>query len=312
MKLNAQMVKAAGKKLMTTKAGLKLAKHSPDILIFFGIGGIVGGTFLGCKNTLKVPELMEEHESKIQELKHTREMLGTDKEKTDSYAWDYKQEVAARYLKTGKEFLKLYSPTIALTTTGICCIMGSHNIMKKRNLALTAAYNLMAGHFSEYRGRVKDELGEEKDAYFYGGVDRQEFEYLDPGNGKGKPKTVKDSTIIVDPNKVSKYAKYFDDASRNWCPQAEYNYMFLKAQQQIANDMLHSNGHLFLNEVYDMLDLPRTSEGAIVGWVIGQGDDFVDFGFMNADNPNARDFINGYNPVVLLDFNVDGIIYDLI
>ena len=92
--------------------------------------------------------------------------------------------------------------------------------------------------------------------------------------------------------------------------------MFLRAQQQYANDKLIAQGHLFLNEVYDMLGLPRTKAGAIVGWVYDDnnavGDNFVDFGIYDVHRETARDFVNGYERSILLDFNVDGVIYDLI
>ena len=90
------------------------------------------------------------------------------------------------------------------------------------------------------------------------------------------------------------------------------NLFFLKAQQTNANVQLTVRGHVFLNEVYDMLGLPRTAAGAIVGWVRGNGDDVIDFGIWDNNDINS-DFVNGYNrSKILLDFNVDGVIYDII
>ena len=92
--------------------------------------------------------------------------------------------------------------------------------------------------------------------------------------------------------------------------------MFLKDQQRYANDILKSKGHLFLNEVYDMLSIPRTKAGQVVGWIYDEkhpvGDNFVDFGIYDIYNERARDFVNGYERTILLDFNVDGNILDMI
>jgi hypothetical protein len=64
-----------------------------------------------------------------------------------------------------------------------------------------------------------------------------------------------------------------------------------------------------------MLGIDRSKAGSVVGWVItkeGTGDNFIDFGVFDGDNPRARDFVNGREGSILLDFNVDGVIYDKI
>ena len=91
--------------------------------------------------------------------------------------------------------------------------------------------------------------------------------------------------------------------------------MFLKQQQSYANDLLKSRGHLFLNEVYDLLGIQRTKAGNIVGWIYDEknpvGDNFVDFGIYDINRPKNRDFVNGYERTIILDFNVDGDILSL-
>lgn len=309
MKLNLSLIKSVGYKLSGTKIGMKVIKHSPEILMGLGVTGIVTGTVLACKSTLKVPDLMESHHNDIYDIKHTRYMVGSDTDK--DFGYSYRKEITQRYLKTGATLVKLYSPAISIGVTGLACVLCSHDILKKRNLALTAAYNVVAGHFSEYRGRVRDEFGIDKDRYFFGGETEEEIEVENP-NPKSKKK-IKQKARVLDPNGISQYARYFDDASREWQTTPEYNLMYLKAQQAYFNNILHARKHVFLNEVYDALDIPRSKEGAVVGWVLSDdGDNFIDFGFMNQDNPAAMDFINGYTNTVLLDFNVDGVIYDLI
>ena len=85
------------------------------------------------------------------------------------------------------------------------------------------------------------------------------------------------------------------------------------------NRKLDLNGYVFLNDVYRALGFESTPYGAVVGWYKSKNmdemsgrDGFVDFGIFNPDNERARAFVNGYERSILLDFNVDGIIYDLI
>ncbi|MCA1800666.1 MAG: DUF6353 family protein, partial [Actinobacteria bacterium] len=109
------------------------------------------------------------------------------------------------------------------------------------------------------------------------------------------------------------YARYFDEGSTVWSRERDYNRLRIRAIQNYANDMLKARGHLFLNEVYDELGLPRSRAGAVVGWVMSKsGDNFVDFGIYNQENERARAFVNGQEQSILLDFNVDGVIYDLL
>lgn len=117
----------------------------------------------------------------------------------------------------------------------------------------------------------------------------------------------------IEDHGLSIYARWFDDGCVGWTKDPEYNLAFLEAQQKYANNMLQTRGHIFLNEIYDLLGIPRTKAGAVMGWVDDKdhpGDiNYVDFGLYSERN---RDFINGFENTVLLDFNVNGNILDLI
>lgn len=112
-------------------------------------------------------------------------------------------------------------------------------------------------------------------------------------------------------NCISDYARFFDEVCSGWSKDPEYNLMFLRSQEQYANDLLRAKGHLFLNEVYDMLGIPRTKAGQVVGWCVKSPfyDGYVDFGINDERN---SDFVNGNTNVALLDFNVVGNILDMI
>lgn len=108
------------------------------------------------------------------------------------------------------------------------------------------------------------------------------------------------------------YAKVFDEKNQYWSTNPKTNLMFLKLQEMYANDLLRSKGHVFLNEVYDMLGFPCSSKGQVVGWTYNKhpfGDNCIRFDIYNDRNSK---FINGAENVAFLDFNVDGCILEFI
>ncbi len=292
----------------TGRTGLVLKKYSPEILMGAGILGIVGSTVLACKATLKLEDIIDDAKNTLDTIDSTLESGEYSEQYNEE---DAKKDKAIVYVKTGVELVKLYAPAISLGVVSIACLMGSHNIMKKRNVAVVAAYKAVEESFANYRRRVVEEFGKDKDEEYRYGIVRTE-ETITETNKDGKKTKVKKTVDRLDPNHISQYARFFDECSPNWSKTPEYNLLFLKAQQNYANDLLKARGHLFLNEVYDMLGIPRSQAGAVVGWVLDKdNDNFVDFGIYNGDE-RGRAFVNGDERSILLDFNVDGVIYDLI
>ena len=279
---------------------LKVQKFSPQILLGVGIAGLVGTVVLAARATLHLEEAVYETAEDLELVKDTEYETG----KRDG------KGIAVVYAKAGLRFGKLYGPATLLGLASISAIVGGHGILMSRNAGLIAAYTLLDESYKTYRGRVREELGEDKDKRFFGGIIEDRVEYEDADG-----KTHRRTTVTVDNvnEGTSIYAKWFDETSPNWCDSKLYNMTFLKGVQNMANDKLHSQGYLFLNEVYEMLGIPRTKPGQVVGWVSGvRGkDDFVDFGLYDPESRGARDFVNGYEKNILLDFNVDGVIWDL-
>lgn len=290
------------KNAVTSKVGRQILigqKHSPTLFFAGGVVGVVTTTVLACRATLKLEEVLEEAEN-------LREQANTLEHKDYSEA-DRKQDHARITIRTAGKVTKLYAPAIAVGVVSIAALTGSHVVLSKRNAGLVAAYSALDKGFSEYRERVRDELGDNKDQEFRHGVETKS-NIIDSEDGK---ETVEQK--VVPKGLPSVYARFFDDTSTSWSREAEYNRYFLSCQQNYANDLLRARGHIFLNEVYDMLGLPRNKAGAVVGWVMNKdGDNFVDFGIFNGDLFKNRDFVNGREGSILLDFNVDGVIFDQI
>ena len=307
MKMN-ELVKSATR--MVHKVGFKLKKHSPEILVVTGVTGVVVSSVMACKVTTKAGDILAAHNREMDKI-HRASAL----KKPEYTAEDVKKDTFITYAQTAVKFIKLYGPSVALGVTSITCILGGHNMLRKRNVALAAAYTAVDKGFKEYRGRVVERFGEELDKELRYGIKAKEFVETTT-DSKGKEKTVTKTVNVADPNEYSDYARVFDNGSYGWSKDAESNLFFLKQQQTWANDVLQSKGHLFLNEVYDMLNIPRTKAGQVVGWIYDKehptGDNFVDFGIYNLNIEKARDFVNGYERSIVLDFNVDGPILDLI
>ena len=287
--------------LKVARTALVLQKNSPSILFGVGVAGVVATAVLASKATLEVDGVLMQHEAQIAKIKKAGTL------QPEQYDDDAAQrDTIVVYSKTVGSLVKLYAPTVICGLVTIACLTKSHNILSDRNAGLAAAYAIVDKGFKEYRKRVEKEFGTEKDLEFLHGV--EEREYIEEGKQGHKVVVEKVARREGFP---SVYAKFFDEVNPSWQRNPDYNYVFIKARQQYANDMLKSRGHVFLNEVYDMLGMERTSAGAVVGWVLGNGDDYIDFG-MYDDRPAARDFVNGREPSILLDFNVDGVVYDKI
>ena len=292
-----------------TKNGVQ--KHSPEILAGVGVVGVVASTVMACKATMKLNDILEESKETRNKI---REVESNPRYEEQYSHEDAKKDLTINYTQTGLKIAKLYAPAVILGSASLGCLLASNDILRKRNAALSAAYMTVDKSFKEYRQRVVDRFGEEVEKEIRYNIKAEEVTST-VVTEDGSETTVTETVKTMDPNLYSDYAKFFDEASPYWQKDPEYNLMFLKSQQQYATDLLRARGRLFLNEVYDMLGIEKTKAGQIVGWVYNPenpiGDNFVDFGIFDMSKERVRAFVNGYEPNILLDFNVDGNIWDL-
>lgn len=281
---------------------LHAQKNSPHLLFGVGVVGVVATAVLASKATLKLDEVLNDTQKDLEMAKLVLEDNSDNERYTED---DYTKDVLLIQVKGAVKVAKLYAPALIAGGLSVAALTGSHVILTQRNLAVTAAYAALEKGYREYQQRVINELGEDRERELrYETVEKSTKTTVD-----GKSKTTKS---LVPSGEHSMYARFFDEYNKNWCQTPEYNRMFLQSQQNWANELLKARGHVFLNEVYDMLGLDRSKAGQVVGWVNnGSGDGYIDFGLFQ-DNERARMFVNGLEPSILLDFNVDGVIYDKI
>lgn len=306
-KISTSAAKFAGKAEFTIK------KNSPEILLGAGIVGFVGTVVLACRATCRADEVLEFHRRKIKDINDAKEIADADPEGEMSYDVEiYRQDKAIRYLKTTGSLAKLYAPTIAVGTLSLACILTSRNIMQKRYLGVVAAYNGLSAAFEEYRKRVRDEYGEGLDKHFRYGTTYDELPVYDENGKKTKEKEQVEKTETGMVMQTDDSCRFFDSSNPNWDKNPTFSMMWLRGQQNILNDILHTRGHVFLNEVYDALGFPHTPQGAVLGWIDGEGDDCIDFGLYDPNKESVRRFVNGVDNVIMLEFNHDGVIWDKI
>lgn len=294
--MNLTMIKNA----LTSKVGrqiLSTRKHSPAILFVAGTVGVVATVVVASRATLKLDEVLAVAEKEL-ELARTTDHPRYSEE-------DRAQDLVKIKIRAAGKVVKLYAPALAIGVASIAALTGSHVLLNRRNAGLMAAYAALDRGWREYRSRVVGEYGADKDNEFrYGFEEREIVEETKTGP---VTKTIK----RVGAEGASIYAKYFDEGSPNWDKRSGYNLMFLRSIQAQMNNKLHAEGYVFLNEVYEALGIKRTSEGQQVGWVLdgGNSDNYIDFGCFDGTKQEFRDFVNGWNSAILLDFNVDGVIF---
>lgn len=306
MEISNKLTRAFGK----TK--LKVKKYSPEILVVAGCIGVVGTVVSACKATTKLSAVLDEGKKNIDQLHDYVDTHGYSEEYTEQ---DGKKDLAIMYTQTGLQVAKLYAPAVILGTLSITAILTSNNMLRKRNVALAAAYTAVNTSFKEYRGRVVERFGKELDRELRYNIKAQEIEET-VVNKDGTETTVKKTVQVADPNTIDDTAKIWYEGNPGWSKDPEFNLMYLKKQQAYATDKLRAQGYLFLNDVYEILGYPRTAAGQQIGWIYDEknpiGDNFVDFGLYNMTNAQTNNFVNGFERSVLLEFNHDGNILEYI
>lgn len=294
---------------VTTKigrTGLKIQKQSPAIMFATGVAGVVTTVVLASRATLKLDDVLNVHEDKLVKAENLHSSGHPDY--SDS---DYSADKTKIFVQTALKITKVYGPAFIVGVASVGCLTGAHVTLNRRYAGAVAAYAAVEQGFREYRERVLSDVGADKDREYRYGTDTKEI-YSEKKNGEPVVDLVAVPAISAG---TSIYARFFDPTNANWNAQAEHNLYFLKMHQTYLNQLLQARGHVFLNEAYDALDLPRTKEGQIVGWLKDSttGDNFVDFGIWDDKNMDRMmDFVCGREDCILVDFNVDGIVFDKI
>lgn len=281
---------------------LKLRKISPELALAGGIACGIGAVVVGCIASRKLNDIVDETREELDDL---QEYVDEDKIENP------KKEAFYIYRRAAWKLTKLYAPTIGLTIASTGLILASHGILSKRHVALSAAYSALDGAFKDYRERVSEAIGEEKERIIFSNSHTEKNISFE--NENGEIETKKNNSLIGNPHSESPYEFNFNRfTTKEWQPNADYNEMFLRNTERFCNELFHSRGHLFLNEVLDALGMERTQAGSICGWIKGAGDDDVDFGYWENFRKDYSVDSDLCVKNIHLNFNCDGVIWNMI
>lgn len=302
MKINTKTLRKSFK-----KAQLTVRKHSPEILMVAGVIGTVAGAVMACKETLELEDVLDECKQEKMELEEQYAMC-------EQYSEDaLKKDQVKLTIKQAAKIVKLYAPSVIMEVTSIGVIFASNDIMRKRNASMAAAYATLNSMYKRYRQNVIESYGEEVDKDMRFGVKHEKVTEIDEDGNK-----VKIDARIVDLDNtalaISDYSRFFQAGCKGFdASSGRYNLLYLKGIQAMFNNKLIADGYVMLNDVYRELGFDTIPEGWSIGWVYDEenpiGDNYIDFGLYEARNKNQR-AVNDWEPVILMDFNVDGNLYE--
>lgn len=302
MKINTKTLRKSFK-----KAQLTVRKHSPEILMVAGVIGTVAGAVMACKETLELEDVLDECKQEKMELEEQYAMC-------EEYSEDaLKKDQVKLTIKQVAKIVKLYAPSVIMEATSIGVIFASNDIMRKRNASMAAAYATLNSMYKRYRQNVIESYGEEVDKDMRFGVKHEKVTEIDEDGNK-----VKIDARIVDLDNtalaISDYSRFFQMGCKGFdASSGRYNLLYLKGIQAMFNNKLIADGYVMLNDVYRELGFDTIPEGWSIGWVYDEanpiGDNYIDFGLYEARNKNQR-AVNDWEPVILMDFNVDGNLYE--
>lgn len=305
-----ELATKAGQILVKTKLGIK--KHSPEILVVTGIGTGIVAAVVACKQTIKANDIVAEARKSLQNIEDVKELAANNEvEYTEENEQEDRKTIG---MQVAVGMVKTYALPVGLGVLSITCILAGHHILKKRNVALAAAYSALSTDFMNYRKRVVNKYGKDVDFMLKNGLEKQIVanQVVDPETGEVKE--TKEEVLTYEGSKLSQYARIFDEVeSTQWTPSADHNRAFLLMEQNYFNERICTRGYIFLNEVYERLGFRPTKAGSVVGWVYQNADyEGIDFGIFTAHTQKAAEFLEGTEPSIILDFNVQGDILSLV
>lgn len=306
-----ELATAAGRGLRSL--GLSARRYGPTGLFVAGVGVGIAAVVQAVKDTRNGGgEVLDRYDKVKTKLKKNLE----DPDMKAYGEKEYKRDLRAAKKDCTIDCAKAYKKTGMKAAIAFALGTAGFVITKKQLRNTAAALGTMTATFAGYRANVVEDLGEEKDFEYLHNIKTRKVEKTELDPETGEEKKVEEEIKVVETSDdpgidgYSRWARFYDDSCKEWTKDSAYNLAFLLARQEEANSRLKRDGYLFLNDVYEMLGIQKTYEGQIYGWRYlknnPRGDNKVDFGIHNGYSVEARDFVNGYKNVILLDFNLDG------
>ncbi len=291
-----------------------IGKHKTEIGTAVAVASSVAAFATAINSTFKAEDAVKEHKKKIKKVEEAKKLA--EEGKIEYSEQTAKNDILLAHRDLTVDLIKVYAVPVALECLNIVATVATHRSLRKANLGLTSAYIGIDKAFKEYRHRVVDKYGEEVDKQLRYGYSKEtvEFEEVDPETGKSK-KVKEEVNMFETTPKPTDYSVVFDRSNANFENSYAYNMSWLHSMEQALNDNLKYSFEEFitLNDAYEALGFPKTKEGMVVGWRRNSetGDNYIKLTItpFNTRDEEQHKYSHG-NPRLLIDFNVDGPIYD--
>lgn len=206
----------------------KLIKvKSPEILTAFGVSGVLITAYLTGKAAVEASDLIREDESNGS-LENPKERL----------------------VHRTKLVWKCYISATASGVITATCILGSSRVNSRRTAAAITAYSISEKAFTEYREKVVEQIGNRKDQSIRADLAQSKVDKNEPTSKE---------VIITGAGEVLccelMTARYFKSDMET-----------LRKAQNEVNALVIKDLYVALDEFYDIVGLPHTSQSDILGW----------------------------------------------
>ena len=300
----------------------KVKFRSPELLIGAGVVGLVGAAVVAARRGVRW------HNAAKAEIIHGLETI-KKAEGSPQYTREDKVQDYAQVIGKGVwSFTQIYGPSVAVGVASVVSILAGTGVLKGRLAAMTSAAATAQAALERYRSRVREKLGEDADYEFAYEVSAKKAKIKHEDGTKESLVTYHLVPSSGEWMAASPYSRLWDENAMEWCANRDIQFLTLRSLENHFNQELNARGVVFLNDVYKALGLPMSKDAALVGWVkdyekpkmaklaaeLGRvpGDGVISFGVFENESPSARAYLAGDDNRVVLDFNVDGVIYDLI
>lgn len=239
------------------------SEHRTSLMVGGGIAGFVIAGVTAVRVTPKASMLLEERKCK----------------KHDEYLQDNEKNPALTIKDYIQVTWKYYLPPIALAGVSAGMIIFAHNVDKKQNAALAAAYALSESRLKEYSEKVIETVGEKKEKEVREAIDKDRVNNNPPVDGE-IISTGQGDTLCMDA----------------W--NGRYFYSDIEVLRRAAVDLSRAvlnDETVTLNDFYDRINLPMTKNGDFFAWEIGNHHEMIELNFSSQLDFKKR-------PVLVMDF----------
>ena len=308
---------------VAAKTSVKLAKYAPHILVGTGIVTVTAGTIGMVKGATHADDIIEKFDEEMDKIEQAKELAAN--KKSIYTRKDEMEDKMKVYGQTAVAVIKKNWVPITLYVSGVVMICSGVHILNKRYVGVAASYAALHKSYSDYRKRVVEEQGSDADFRFANGVSKGSYNYTEVDEDGNQKDVNVESDKVVNESNLSVYSVLFDEMSTMWTPNPISNMSLIRRVEDYWNEPAHfeHRGFVYYYEVLKDLgiweSLPYEKQKVLVdkGWVWGAGDNHISLGIFDVDVEKPMsfakaDFIQGYEPSVLIEPNIDGIVAELL